>query len=111
MTDFNDGKIHGWDGGECPVHPETVVRVWLYDGTPTKKRAKFLGWSWSHPDRFPESNIIAFQVVKEHREPKTIWVNEYAGGFSAIYLSEDDATRFAGSSATRIAVKYVEVIE
>ena len=25
MTSYNDGKWHGWNGGECPVHPETEV--------------------------------------------------------------------------------------
>jgi hypothetical protein len=25
MIDYNDGKWHGWNGGECPVHPESVV--------------------------------------------------------------------------------------
>ena len=24
---YNDGRWHGWNGGECPVHPETVVVV------------------------------------------------------------------------------------
>ena len=24
MVDYNDGNWHGWDGGECPVHPESV---------------------------------------------------------------------------------------
>ena len=29
---YNDGKWHGWNGGECPVHPKTVVDyLWLYD--------------------------------------------------------------------------------
>ena len=27
MTNYNDGRWHGWNGGECPVHPETVVVV------------------------------------------------------------------------------------
>lgn len=23
MTDYNDGKWHGWNGGECPVDPDS----------------------------------------------------------------------------------------
>ena len=29
MTNYNDGKWHGWNGGECPVHPKSMVdAVW-----------------------------------------------------------------------------------
>lgn len=28
MTDYNDGKWHGWNGGECPVDPQAEVRIW-----------------------------------------------------------------------------------
>ncbi len=27
MTDYNDGKWHGWNGGECPVDPESIIDV------------------------------------------------------------------------------------
>lgn len=27
MTDYNDGKWHGWNGGECPVDPASMVDV------------------------------------------------------------------------------------
>ena len=32
MTDYNDGKWHGWNGGECPVHPESELKVWFQSG-------------------------------------------------------------------------------
>ena len=107
MTNYNDGKIHGWNGGECPVHPKMVVKVWLRCGAIATKVAGF--WCWSHGG--DDSDIAAFQVVKTYREPKTIWVTEYDDGPSFIYQSEDLAEHYAGSSTTRIAVKYVEVIE
>lgn len=31
MSDYYDGCWHGWNGGECPVHPETIIDVCLYD--------------------------------------------------------------------------------
>ncbi len=31
MTDWNNGQIHGWNGGDCPVHPETVVEYREYN--------------------------------------------------------------------------------
>lgn len=30
-ANYNDGTIHGWNGGDCPVHPETVVKVYFED--------------------------------------------------------------------------------
>ena len=107
-TDYNDGKIHGWNGGDCPVHPETVVEYWLRAGV-EGGRHEADGLLWGHSKS--AGDIIAFQVVKEHREPKTIWVNEYPAGHSTNHTSEVDARKFAGATATRIAVKYVEVIE
>ena len=74
MTDapnYNDGKWHGWNGGECPVHPKTVVDVrYLKDKPPSATR---LGeeWVWSHTGNI--GDIVAFCVIKEHREPREWW--------------------------------------
>lgn len=56
-------------------------------------------------------DIVAFQVTKEHREPKTIWVNEYKDGGHAGHDTKEMSKKLAQPGATRIAVKYVEVIE
>lgn len=104
MTNYNDGKIHGWNGGECPVHPETVVKFWHREGIAASDRAGQYWWEHSDTD----GDIIAFQVVKAYVEPKVIWVNEYVDGPSA-FNTERSARRSAAPSATRIAVKYVEV--
>lgn len=69
MTNYNDGKWHGWDGGECPVHPKTVVDamtmlVWL----PCSVASSIGGWEMPH-----DNPIIAFRVVKEYREPRECW--------------------------------------
>lgn len=103
MSDYNNGQIHGWNGGDCPVHPHTVVSVW--------KRSWSGAWSgkagnvcWDHGDCV--SDIIAFQVVKQYVEPKVIWVNEYRTTKSG-WDSEADAKKYA-IDATRVAVKYVE---
>jgi hypothetical protein len=106
VPDWNNGKIHGWNGGYCPVHPKTELKVWFRNGGIDYWPAKAL--EWTHQDR--PGDIIAFRVVKEHREPKVIWVNEYATGI-AIYTSEEGAKKYVGPSVTRIAVKYVEVTE
>ena len=102
---WNDGTIHGWNGGECPVHPETVVGYWLRAGFAGEGTAKY--WDWDHKDS--DNDIIAFRVVKPYVEPRVIWVNEYKYEVAA-HETEEKAKRQAQSQATRIAVKYVEAI-
>ena len=104
--DYNDGTIHGWNGGDCPVHPETVVKVWFEVSLNTLQRAGDLDWKVRDEDW----SIIAFQVVKQHVEPKVIWVNEYPTGGS-VFKTEKSARHYGMPSDTRIAVKYQEVRE
>ena len=106
MTNYNDGKIHGWNGGDCPVHPETVVEYWTRDRGACHCNAGDL--DWSHCGK--GFDIIAFRVVKEYVEPKVIWVNEYPAGGDA-YDTEILARSLAAEGILRIAVKYQEVIE
>lgn len=106
MIDYNDGKVYGWNSGECPVHPQSVVRYWLREGVVGTDLALKLGWEWE--DSFAEYDIIAFQVLKQYVEPKTIWVNEYQSGTLA-YDTKEEADKNAGYSVIRKAVKYVEV--
>lgn len=105
VPDWNNGQIHGWNGGDCPVHPETVVKFWVDGKVDGECRAGKL--RWEHKEH--AGDIIAFRVVKEYVEPKVIWVNEYEDGPSA-YTLEEKARHFAGTKATRVAVKYVEAI-
>ena len=105
MTDYNDGKIHGWNGGDCPVHPKTKVRYWLRSGRTSDENTAYT-LRWCHKS---DGDIIAFQVVKAYVEPKVIWVNEYRDELAA-HLDEQSAR--VGASIRRpplrIAVKYVE---
>lgn len=70
-VNYNDGKWHGWHGGKCPVHPDTVVEVRLgdreYEGPDMEDRAN--GWVW---EIIGDQGIIAFRVIKEHREPREL---------------------------------------
>lgn len=77
MTDYNDGSWHGWNGGECPVHPETIVEVrWKYNpARQTARAGEFCAvgqWTWEGVG----NRIVAFRVVKEHREPRECWVHK-----------------------------------
>jgi hypothetical protein len=62
-TNYNDGKWHGWNGGECPVHPLSVVEVATEEGLNTDRAEN---WDW-HTDIVP---IVAFRVVEEYMEPR-----------------------------------------
>jgi len=109
VQDYNNGQIYGWNGGECPVHPETVVKFWMREDRihlDNKALAKEL--TWKHEDE--DWDIIAFQVVNAYVEPKVIWVNEYVNGPVA-FNTERSARSYAMPSAVRIAVKYVEVVD
>ena len=84
MTDapnYNDGKWHGWNGGECPVHPKTAVNVLYGDGGSQNGLAASM-FCWEGPDEIPRSYIAAFCVVKEHRGPRECWVNFEIGEVS-----------------------------
>ena len=66
MSNYNDGRWHGWAGGECPLHPQTEAHF-VYDdgyvlyndeaGDPNTAR-------WTHD--WKGRKIIAFRVTKEH---------------------------------------------
>lgn len=71
MTNYNDGKIHGWSGGECPVHPKSEVEIsygwrWILE-----VRAENVGWSRPQP--------CLFRVTKEYKEPREFWVSDNDG--------------------------------
>jgi len=88
MTDYNDGKWHGWNGGEGPVHLDTIVEIrnlkakevmggrgWSHGGIQSA------GWSdrecWLGFDDDKYNPIIAFRVITPYVEPKKprdIWV-------------------------------------
>jgi hypothetical protein len=106
MSDYNDGKIHGWNGGECPVHPESVVKVWRRNGGYISSTFLARELYWGHDGA--KGDIIAFQVTKPYAEPKVIWVNECHRGGGLAYISEEEAKSDAGKAVKRIAVKYVE---
>ena len=76
MTNYNDGKWHGWNGGECPLHPETQGEFVFSDGSIL--RTKTAGeWEWD--DVFLP--IIAFRVTKEYKEPREFWVAPFADSY------------------------------
>lgn len=65
MTNYNDGNWHGWNGGECPVHPKSRVDIAGSWGITRNKLAGDVSWN---------GGVIAFRIVKEHREPREWWL-------------------------------------
>jgi len=67
MTNYNDGKWHGWNGGECPVHPKTRVEVsgigWVDEDVADD-------FDWEEGAGHP---MVAFRVTKEYKEPRVLW--------------------------------------
>lgn len=107
---YIEGQWYGWNGGECPVHPDTVVDVILRNSNAIDAFScnnEYAGeWDWD--DALP---IIAFRVVKHHVEPKIVWVNEYDQDGWNVHQTKEDAEKYAEEYATRIAVRYVETPE
>ena len=103
---YVEGRWYGWNGGECPVHPKTVVDVVClnpYEICPSLYDYVTAGsWRWVN-------TTIAFRVVKHHVEPRVIWVNEYDDDdFCGAHTTKEEAIQCAGKTVTRVAVCYVE---
>lgn len=111
QPDYNDGKWHGWNGGECPVHPESVVCAVTAEGDVIDYCAKEVAWYHDEDG----GNVVAFRVIKpyvEPRKPREFWVNVYDdGGFGDLYSSADVAVGNASDNCKYRTVKLREVIE
>ena len=81
MTDYNDGNWHGWNGGERPVHPKSLIdAVWITSAGNVLRGTRVAGThAWS-------KQTVAFRVVKQYREPREFWF--YDG---SLFTCESDA--------------------
>lgn len=68
MKNYDDGLWHGWNGGECPVHPDTVIEAIFHDGSGSGESvvACDIDWDYLWP--------VVFRVIKEHKEPREFWL-------------------------------------
>ena len=96
MTNYNDGNWHGWNGGECPVHPKSVVEAVWHDAnqeTTGIRKGPALGGAW-------HSQILKFRVVNEYREPREWWI---AGRNEVAFPSAREAkTAFPGCTPIHV---------
>jgi hypothetical protein len=95
--DYNDGAIYWWSGPNAPeqLDPKTLVRA---NGVMNRVVSR-INWSV----------IFAFQVIKQHVEPRVCWVNIYKGGTtSGLYENEQEALKWARSGAVSETIRVVE---
>ena len=98
MTDYNDGKWHGWNGGERPVHPKSNGEFVFADGTITSIKPAGQ-WDWSDK----ELPIIAFRVTKPYKEPREWWAlwspsGNLIGNFSKQYAEGANKMHYQGNA-------------
>lgn len=74
MTKYEPGQWYGWNGGECPVHPETKVSSATPNGIRPAKPARNLEWDGESVNR-----VVAFMIIREHREPREWWITKCNG--------------------------------
>jgi hypothetical protein len=70
MANYNDGNFHGWNGGECPVHPKSRVGGVGYVNDNSLPSTLS---NWAARDFDWEGFRGAFRVTKEHKEPREWW--------------------------------------
>jgi hypothetical protein len=92
MTDYNDGEWHGWDGGECPVHPKSVIKVfyvpsgseqtWSFEGAAGDK-------DWGHP--------FLFRVINPYLEPREAYATWHikSGTWGSLHTTKGSAKKSA----------------
>lgn len=111
MTDYKPGIWYGWNGGECPVHPQTVVEVVKCQGRDAvaDKPATADGYIWEEGHTiYP---IIAFRVVKEYRQPRELWhLLDHAGEVFDTFTDKDVARYRANDCPGYTLVHYREVL-
>jgi hypothetical protein len=89
MTNYNDGKWHGHNGGECPVHPETVVHWVNTEGQSHKTVAGTLCWN----DEL--APVAAFRVINEHKDPRERFIlRNKKDGREFLFKSAEDAKKY-----------------
>lgn len=108
--DYNDGNVHGWNGGDCPVHPKSVVLVWTDEGM----LGAHIGWpastiGWKSDNDVP---IRAFKVIKKYEEPKSLWSCETEkGNIAQVFGLKRDAENCASFLGDHIQVVEYRKVE
>lgn len=88
MTDYYDGKWHGWSGGDCPVSESTEIEALWVDPKgefhKVENVAENIAWTGAHM-KTHQDPISAFRVVKDYHKPRELWVGVVSGLTSRTY--------------------------
>jgi hypothetical protein len=106
QPDYNDGKWHGWNGGECPVHPKDMVSIETRDcDVDTEIEAGEVDWDHARRGSLGSTyDVINFRVTekhKEHKEPREVYLAQLS----------DDSVWLEVLPEHENAVKFREVME
>jgi len=74
MTNYMDGEVHVWNGGECPVPSRYAVIIWLRTGEMLSGLAGYIEW---HHGGNADTDICRFKVITHSDSP------DYHRGFAA----------------------------
>lgn len=111
MTDYNDGQWHGWNGGECPVHPKSMVD-YVWHAAITGKTGVWVNMPAGYEVPW-KTKVIRFRVITpyvEKQKPREVWINEYPWGTRGVHDSEAAATKARGTSLGK-TTRWIEVLE
>jgi hypothetical protein len=98
--DYNDGHPHWWNSPAAPegVHPKSTMKVAIECGNRMRTGEQVI---WRE--------VAAFQVIKQHVEPRVWWVNIYRGGTtSGLYETEQEALKLARAGTVWETIRVVE---
>ena len=78
MTNYNDGKWHGWNGEElkpASVHDNSVIEFIWHDENTDKHGCRTMFAGRDERDHSPAwGHVLKFRVTKEHKEPREFWL-------------------------------------
>ena len=107
--DLNDGKWHGWNGGDCPVHPNSVVEIVYTRMNGTKQEAIYASSCGTNVEweNCGYCDIVAFRVTEPYTELKAIKTISLLGWHDGVMDDELYEMTFKDADG----VKYVVVRE
>ena len=76
-TEYETGVWYGWNGGDCPVHPDAEIEVRLCD--PSEEYGVMIDfarcWDWVYRGG---AGIVSFRIVTpyiEHKKPREVLID------------------------------------
>lgn len=100
LTEYETGVWYGWNGGECPVHPKSMVEIVTRHGEQEALPAESWIWDCTY------SPIRAFRIVEPYAAPLEVWIPISAGVcLGANFGTEEQASQAArGRPCARVAL-------